>query len=64
MKMKKYLKKQGIDCLSYKFFYGNQKESEMMKMKESCKPMELSHRVVPRLLPFQNQAVQTYGINI
>ncbi|PIA45518.1 hypothetical protein AQUCO_01600002v1, partial [Aquilegia coerulea] len=61
MKMKKYLKKQGIDGPSYKFFYGNLKESEMMKMKARSKPMELSHCIVPRLLPFQNQAVKTYG---
>ncbi|KAF5203229.1 Cytochrome p450 [Thalictrum thalictroides] len=61
MRMKKYLKKQGIGGPSYKLFDGNLKEIVKMKIEATSKPMELSHRIVPRLLPFQYQAVQTYG---
>ncbi|KAF5185232.1 Cytochrome p450 [Thalictrum thalictroides] len=62
MKIKKYLKKQGIDGPSYKLFYGNQKELVKMMSEARSKPMELSHRIVSRLLPFEDQAVKTYGI--
>ncbi|KAF5199593.1 Cytochrome p450 [Thalictrum thalictroides] len=61
MKMKKYLKKQGIDGPSYKLFYGNLKEIVSMMKKARSKPMELSHHIAPRLLPFDDQTVKVYG---
>ncbi|PIA45521.1 hypothetical protein AQUCO_01600004v1 [Aquilegia coerulea] len=33
----------------------------MMMRKARSKPMDLSHRITPRLLPFEDQAVKTYG---
>ncbi|PIA26858.1 hypothetical protein AQUCO_08600014v1 [Aquilegia coerulea] len=61
MKMEKCLRKQGITGLPYKLLYGNMKEISSLRTKVRSKPMEHSHRIVPRILPFINQTIQTYG---
>ncbi|PIA32941.1 hypothetical protein AQUCO_04300123v1 [Aquilegia coerulea] len=61
MKMEKCLRKQGITGLPYKLLYGNMKEISNLRTKVRSKPMEYSHRIVPRILPFINQTIPTYG---
>ncbi|KAL5715554.1 hypothetical protein ACHQM5_017356 [Ranunculus cassubicifolius] len=61
MKMEKYFKEQGITGPPYRLLYGNVKEMVNMMNTERSKPMELSHNIVPRLLPFVHQSVERYG---
>eukprot|EP00262_Sarcandra_glabra_P012801 TRINITY_DN337_c0_g1_i4.p1 TRINITY_DN337_c0_g1~~TRINITY_DN337_c0_g1_i4.p1 ORF type:complete len:514 (-),score=69.63 TRINITY_DN337_c0_g1_i4:166-1707(-) len=61
MKMKRYLKKHGIEGPPYRLFYGNLKESVMMSKEAWSKPLPLSHRIVPRVLPFLFESVNNYG---
>ncbi|KAF9596061.1 hypothetical protein IFM89_006988 [Coptis chinensis] len=60
-RMEKYLREQGINGPPYKLFYGNLKEMVGMMIEARSRPMELSHRIIPRVLPFFYHTVQGYG---
>ncbi|XP_077227496.1 cytochrome P450 CYP72A616-like [Tasmannia lanceolata] len=61
MKLERYLKKQGIKGPPYKLLYGNLKENISLVKKESSKPMNLSHQIVPRVAPFLYETMKNYG---
>ncbi|PIA32951.1 hypothetical protein AQUCO_04300126v1 [Aquilegia coerulea] len=61
MKAEKFLREQGIRGPPYRLGHGNTKEIATLMEKELSKPMELSNRIVPRLLPFVQQMAELYG---
>ncbi|XP_077228239.1 cytochrome P450 CYP72A616-like [Tasmannia lanceolata] len=61
MKLERYLKEQGIKGPPYKLLYGNLKENISLVKKESSKPMNLSHHIVPRVVPFPYETMKRYG---
>ncbi|KAG9447959.1 hypothetical protein H6P81_014087 [Aristolochia fimbriata] len=60
-KFERWLKQRGIVGPPYKFLTGNLKENFEMLKEARLKPMELSHRIVPRVFPFIHQTVKHYG---
>ncbi|KAF6154236.1 hypothetical protein GIB67_001132 [Kingdonia uniflora] len=60
-KLERALRKQGIEGPSYKLFFGNMKENFGMVKEARSKPMNLSHNIAPRILPFALQTVEKYG---
>ncbi|KAJ4943982.1 hypothetical protein NE237_008312 [Protea cynaroides] len=60
-KLERLLKKQGIKITPYNFLMGDLKESHRRFMEAQSKPMNLSHDIVPRVLPFHIQTIQKYG---
>nr|ALG05129.1 cytochrome P450 [Sinopodophyllum hexandrum] len=61
MKLGKYLSEQGIKGPPYYFLHGNLKQNLFAIKQAQSKPMELSHRIVPRLMPFIHLTVRKYG---
>ncbi|XP_077227669.1 cytochrome P450 CYP72A616-like isoform X1 [Tasmannia lanceolata] len=61
MKLERYLKEQGIKGPPYKLLYGSLKDNINLVKKESSKPMNLSHQIVPRVAPFLYETVKNYG---
>ncbi|OMO71658.1 Cytochrome P450 [Corchorus olitorius] len=59
--LEKYFRQQGLKGTSYKLFHGDTKEFTRSSKEAWSKPMALSHHIVPRVLPFMHQMVQTYG---
>ncbi|KAG9459000.1 hypothetical protein H6P81_003508 [Aristolochia fimbriata] len=59
-KLERWLKQRGIVGPPYKFLTGNLKENFEMLKEARSKPMELSHRIVPRVFPFIHQTVKHY----
>ncbi|PIA27723.1 hypothetical protein AQUCO_07600112v1, partial [Aquilegia coerulea] len=59
--LEKQLKQQGIKGTSYKFLYGDLKDYARLFKEASSKPMNLTHHIVPRVMPFINETVKTYG---
>ncbi|KAF5199594.1 Cytochrome p450 [Thalictrum thalictroides] len=60
-KLEKCLRQQGINGRPYKFLKGNVEDLGRMMMEARSKPMELSHRIVPRVIPFIHEGVEKYG---
>nr|BAF98466.1 cytochrome P450 [Coptis japonica var. dissecta] len=60
-KLEKCLREQGIKGPSYKFLSGNLKDIVSATQEARAKPMELSHKIVPRVMPFVHQTVEKYG---
>ncbi|PIA26893.1 hypothetical protein AQUCO_08600043v1 [Aquilegia coerulea] len=60
-KIEKFLREQGIKGYSYKFLYGNTKELASLSTEARSKPMDLSHHIAPRIMPFVDQTVQKFG---
>ncbi|PIA26895.1 hypothetical protein AQUCO_08600045v1 [Aquilegia coerulea] len=60
-KTEKYLREQGIKGYSYKFMYGSTKEMVKTTKEGRSKPMELSHQIVPRVMPYVNATVEKFG---
>ena len=61
-RLEKCLRKQGLKGTSYKFLFGDLKESSKMIKEARSKPITLSDDVVPRVYPFVHLTVQKYGI--
>eukprot|EP00262_Sarcandra_glabra_P012796 TRINITY_DN337_c0_g1_i1.p1 TRINITY_DN337_c0_g1~~TRINITY_DN337_c0_g1_i1.p1 ORF type:complete len:514 (-),score=68.13 TRINITY_DN337_c0_g1_i1:166-1707(-) len=61
MTMQRYLRKHGIKGPPYRLLYGNLKENVMMSKEARSKPMSLSHRIVPRVMPFLFETANNYG---
>ncbi|PIA26880.1 hypothetical protein AQUCO_08600031v1 [Aquilegia coerulea] len=60
-KLEKCLREQGLKGSSYKFLFGDIKEMIDYMNAARTKPMELSHQIVPRVMPFLHDNVQKYG---
>ncbi|OAY74583.1 Cytochrome P450 72A15 [Ananas comosus] len=59
--LEKQLRRQGISGNPYRLLYGDMKE-EIGAIKEAwSKPINLTHHIVPRAVPFIYQTVQRYG---
>ncbi|XP_022761129.1 cytochrome P450 CYP72A219-like isoform X2 [Durio zibethinus] len=57
-----YLRRQGIKGTSYKLFHGDTKELVMSSKEAWSKPMtQITHHIVPRVIPFVYQMVENYG---
>eukprot|EP01018_Ginkgo_biloba_P017031 Gb_41418 [translate_table: standard] len=61
LQIKKYFESQGIGGPSYKLLYGNTKESVEMINQSRSTPMDLSHDIVPHLLPHYHAWTKAYG---
>eukprot|EP00262_Sarcandra_glabra_P012805 TRINITY_DN337_c0_g1_i8.p1 TRINITY_DN337_c0_g1~~TRINITY_DN337_c0_g1_i8.p1 ORF type:complete len:514 (-),score=75.25 TRINITY_DN337_c0_g1_i8:166-1707(-) len=61
MRIERYLRKHGIEGPPYRLLYGNTTENVRMMKEARSKPMPLSHRIVPRVLPFLFKTVNNYG---
>ncbi|XXG61642.1 hypothetical protein AAC387_Pa05g0200 [Persea americana] len=61
MKHGRYLNDQGIKGPPYKLVVGNMTEDFRLRNEAQSKPMDLSHAIVPRVLPFQYRTLKTYG---
>ncbi|KAI3816377.1 hypothetical protein L1987_16071 [Smallanthus sonchifolius] len=62
-KMEKFLKDQGLKGTPYRFMYGDLKEMARMMSEAKSKPMNLTHDIAPRVLPFDHKSITTLGKN-
>ncbi|KAI7733993.1 hypothetical protein M8C21_014331, partial [Ambrosia artemisiifolia] len=62
-KIEKFLKDQGLKGTPYRFMYGDLKEMAQMTSEAKSKPMNLSHDIVPRVMPFFHKSFTTLGKN-
>ncbi|KAI3696099.1 hypothetical protein L1987_79108 [Smallanthus sonchifolius] len=60
-RMEKFLKDQGLKGTPYKFLFGDMKEMKQMMTEATSKPMNLTHDITPRVLPFYHKALTTFG---
>ncbi|PIA34398.1 hypothetical protein AQUCO_03800186v1 [Aquilegia coerulea] len=60
-KLEKYLRQQGLRGPSYKFLFGDILEMVSATKEATSRPMEFSHQIVPRVLPFLHHSIQKYG---
>ncbi|KAJ4726550.1 Cytochrome P450 [Melia azedarach] len=60
-RLERLLRQQGLKGNSYKFFFGDTKESSMMIKEAKSKPISFSHDILSRVSPFLHQTVQNYG---
>jgi len=62
-KLERILRNQCLSGNPYRLVFGDSKESSIM-FKEACsKPMNLSHDIAPRVLPFVHRTVKNHGKN-
>ena len=64
MKIQRLMRAQGVQGPSYNFIHGNTKEMYSKRIKAMAKPMQLSHRILPRVLPHILSWLNQYGIYI
>lgn len=62
-KLEKCLREQGLSGNSYRFLFGDMKESSKMTSQAKSKPINFTHDISPRVLPFVHQVVNNYGKN-
>ncbi|KAB1200814.1 hypothetical protein CJ030_MR0G006223 [Morella rubra] len=62
-KLERCLREQGLSGNSYRLPFGDLKESSRMIKHAKSKPMNLTHDIAPRVLPFVYQTVKNYGKN-
>ncbi|KAF5194615.1 Cytochrome p450 [Thalictrum thalictroides] len=60
-KVEKYLREQGLRGPSYRFLFGNHLEMSSATKEATSRPMEFSHQIVPRVLPFLHHSIKKYG---
>ncbi|XP_068664612.1 cytochrome P450 CYP72A616-like [Aristolochia californica] len=60
--LEKHLREQGIAGPSYRLLQGNLKENSLMIEEALSKPMNLTHDIAPRLLPFLCDIIKNYGM--
>ncbi|KAL5990010.1 hypothetical protein ACLOJK_010906 [Asimina triloba] len=56
-----HLKDQGLTGPPYRLLYGDFKEDAEMMKEAWSKPMDLSHHIAPRVLPFLDKIVKNHG---
>ncbi|XVE65880.1 hypothetical protein DITRI_Ditri08aG0034900 [Diplodiscus trichospermus] len=59
--LEKYFKQQGIKGTSYNLFHGDTQEVVRSCKEAWSRPMNLTHHIVPRVVPFIYQMVENYG---
>ncbi|KAK1582082.1 hypothetical protein Q3G72_011686 [Acer saccharum] len=62
-KMEKYLRQQGLSGNSYRFLYGDLKDYSIMSKQAKSTPINLTHDISPRVLPFNHKLLHNYGKN-
>ncbi|KAK0599808.1 hypothetical protein LWI29_008809 [Acer saccharum] len=62
-KMEKYLRQQGLSGNSYRFLYGDLKDYSIMSKQAKSTPINLTHDISPRVLPFDHKLLHNYGKN-
>ncbi|KAM4111341.1 hypothetical protein ACJW30_05G059900 [Castanea mollissima] len=62
-KLEKCLREQGLNGNSYRLFFGDVKEICEMTSQAKSKPINFTHDIAPRVLPFVHQVVTNYGKN-
>ncbi|KAK3198499.1 hypothetical protein Dsin_021914 [Dipteronia sinensis] len=60
-KMEKYLRQQGLSGNSYRFLYGDLKDISFMSKQAKSTPINLTHDISPRVLPFHHKFLHNYG---
>ncbi|KAI3516928.1 hypothetical protein L1887_16082 [Cichorium endivia] len=60
-KIEKFLRDQGLKGSPYRFGLGDLKEMVQMSSEAKSKPMNLTHDIAPRVLPFFHKSVATHG---
>ncbi|WOH06832.1 hypothetical protein DCAR_0626261 [Daucus carota subsp. sativus] len=64
-KVEKRLREIGFKGNSYRFFYGDAKEMEQMRIRVLSKPIDLSSDdIASRVLPYHHYLAQKYGMKI
>ncbi|KAF8408892.1 hypothetical protein HHK36_004961 [Tetracentron sinense] len=62
-KLEKCLREQGIHSNPYRLLSGDLKDNMVLIKEARSKPMNLSHDIVPRVLPQLHQTIKNYGKN-
>nr|QNS29928.1 cytochrome P450 [Nothapodytes nimmoniana] len=62
-RLEKRLRETGLKGSSYRLLFGDTKEMSMMIKQAQSKPISLCDDLVPRVLPFQHQGLNSYGKN-
>ncbi|CAI9296484.1 unnamed protein product [Lactuca saligna] len=60
-KIENFLRDEGLKGSSYTFVFGDLKEMVQMRRDAKSKPMNLTHDIAPRVLPFIHKSISTYG---
>ncbi|XXG61834.1 hypothetical protein AAC387_Pa05g0341 [Persea americana] len=60
-KLGKYLRDQGINGPPYRLVVGNIMEDTRLRNEAKLRPMDLSHAIMPRVIPFLYQTFKSYG---
>uniref|UniRef100_A0A7N0UL31 Cytochrome P450 n=1 Tax=Kalanchoe fedtschenkoi TaxID=63787 RepID=A0A7N0UL31_KALFE len=63
MRVQREMRAQGVRGPGYKLIEGNSREIFDMRVASMSQPMELSHRLLPRIQPYVHTWIQTYGTN-
>ncbi|XP_010275170.1 PREDICTED: cytochrome P450 CYP72A219-like [Nelumbo nucifera] len=61
MKLERNLREQGLKGPPHRLLSGNLKDELRMRKEAWSRPMNLSHNIVPRVVPFTHQTIKTYG---
>ncbi|XP_010275181.1 PREDICTED: cytochrome P450 CYP72A219-like [Nelumbo nucifera] len=61
MKLEKCFREQGIEGPPRIWLHGNLKDEVRMRNEALSKPMNLSHDIAPRVVPFVHQTIEKYG---
>ncbi|XP_010926829.1 cytochrome P450 CYP72A616 [Elaeis guineensis] len=60
-RLERVLRDQGIKGTHYRFLHGDFKDLDRLSKEARSKPMPLTHRIVPRVLPFHHQLINDHG---
>ncbi|KAK9089189.1 hypothetical protein Scep_028271 [Stephania cephalantha] len=60
-KLEKLLREQGFNGTSHMFLFRELRRLVSMTEKAQSKPINLSHNIVPRVLPFMHETIRTHG---
>lgn len=63
MRIQRFMKSQGIQGPSYKFIQGNTRDVYTKRMQAMATPMDLSHHILPRVMPSVHSWLPLYGRN-
>uniref|UniRef100_A0A7N0VK83 Cytochrome P450 n=1 Tax=Kalanchoe fedtschenkoi TaxID=63787 RepID=A0A7N0VK83_KALFE len=62
-RLERSLKQQGLKGGSYRVLHGDMKENMKLMQEARSKPINLSENIIPRLHPYVDQCLRTYGRN-
>ncbi|XP_040988203.1 cytochrome P450 CYP72A219-like [Juglans microcarpa x Juglans regia] len=62
-KLEKCMREQGFGGNSYRILFGDLKESSRVINEARSKPMNFTHDIAPRVIPFLHQSLKNYGKN-